>query len=174
MVKIKRVTVRCFLHVMLMLGVLAFMRDSVHNRVSLIYTNDAPCVFKMLPHPINGLPGLITLHCIEVLHYVSVHMLYYKRCRLKILDISAKRLCSIEILQLHRNVVLKPCPDIAVELVSCLSKNVQLDITDSQSGGVMFINKNGIAYNVQPTENGTVFYSCTFDECQLAWVTYKV
>ncbi|XP_053397958.1 uncharacterized protein LOC123552473 isoform X2 [Mercenaria mercenaria] len=58
-----------------------------------------------------------------------------------------------------------------VSLVSCLFRQVVLEIFDCQEGGVMYITHGTEAYNIQFPENGTVTYSCHFNECDLGYNT---
>ena len=57
----------------------------------------------------------------------------------------------------------------SVTLVSCLPETITMRITGATAGGLLYT-RTTQAYNIQPTVDGDIDYSCTFDECDIEWV----
>ncbi|KAH3737391.1 hypothetical protein DPMN_043983 [Dreissena polymorpha] len=62
---------------------------------------------------------------------------------------------------------------VPVDLWSCLQGTIQFRISDCEAGGLVYILNRGFVYNVQPSQNGTMIYTCSFDDCSVYWVTHQ-
>lgn len=57
----------------------------------------------------------------------------------------------------------------AVTLLSCTHETASLRIDNATSGGILYI-RTDTAYNIIPTTDGTIFYTCAFEICNIKWV----